>query len=190
MWWNKAATSGLYVVTLLLVLAALLTSVRAIAADWTEREFAKFRLVPDSSAINGSTEVLMGLEIDLETGWHFYSKDAGEFGVAPKFDWTASRNLVSAMIYWPEPTRIVYSTDPPVSVLGYNEALLLPIVLETRSTSDDLDVRLTLEYALCSDFCVMDTVKLGLMLPAGEGRTTPYSSRLERALANANAATR
>lgn len=157
------------------------------AMDWTEREFARFRLLPDRTTTNGHSEILIGLEVNLEAGWHFYSEDPGEFGVAPKFDWRASRNLARAKVYWPEATRIDYSIDPPVGVMGYYEELLLPIVLETASVNDDFDVRLVLEYAVCNDYCIVDTVSLGLILPAGAGEPTRYNERLRHALAKAKA---
>ena len=59
--------------------------------------------------------------------------------------------------------------------------------METKSLNEDLNVRLNLEYAVCNDICVIDTVILNLLLPAGEGKATSHSLRLEQALASATA---
>ncbi len=162
---------------------------RTIAADWSKREFAKFRLLPNPPAVDNSAKVLIGLEINLASGWQFYSKNPGAYGIAPKFDWSPSRNLSSASVHWPEPTPYVYSTKPPVSTLGYKGSVLLPIVLEAEKVGRGFDLRLILEYAVCEDYCVIDTVDVRLGLPAGRGKASPHSERLKQALTDASAGT-
>jgi suppressor for copper-sensitivity B len=161
------------VVLLALAIATAGLTDRAIATEWTEREFARFRLLAETTATAGRRQVLIGLE--------------GDFGVAPVFDWAASRNLARALVHWPEPRRVVYSTDPPVSLMGYKQALLLPIVLATESADQDAVIRLSLDYALCEDICIVDSVNLSLALPAGAGETTRHGPRLRKALADAKA---
>jgi len=167
------------------ILASLQLTAAAIPSEWTQREFAKFRLLPNWTAVGGLDEVLIGLEVDLEPGWQFYSMNPGEFGVAPKFDWTKSHNLANVSIHWPKPTRYRYSIDPPASTLGYKGSLLLPVVLEPETVEEDLEVRLALEYAVCDEFCIIDTVGLRLRLPVGRSATTRHSARLQRALQEA-----
>jgi suppressor for copper-sensitivity B len=175
------------VVLLALAIATAGLTDRAIATEWTEREFARFRLLAETTATAGRRQVLIGLEVDLQPEWIFSSKDPGDFGVAPVFDWAASRNLARALVHWPEPRRVVYSTDPPVSLMGYKQALLLPIVLATESADQDAVIRLSLDYALCEDICIVDSVNLSLALPAGAGETTRHGPRLRKALADAKA---
>lgn len=174
-------------VVLALAIAAAGMSDRAVASEWTEREFARFRLLAETTAIDGDDQVLIGLQVDLQPGWIFSAQDPGDFGVAPVFDWAASRNLARALVHWPEPRRVIYSTDPPVSLLGYKEALLLPIVLATESADQGAVIRLSLDYALCEDICIVDSVNLSLALPAGTGETTRHGPRLRKALADAKA---
>lgn len=173
-----------------LVMAFIQVTGTTLASEWTEREFAKFRILPKTTTVDRSDEVLIGLEIDLEPGWQFYSENPGEFGVAPECDWTASHNLAEASIYWPKPTRYLYSTDPLVTTLGYKGLTLLPVVLEPEQASEELTVRLDLEYAVCAEICIFDAVDLQLTLPAGRGETTRHGERLEQALADAQAADR
>lgn len=157
------------------------------ASDWTAREFARFRLVSEATATAGGGDVLIGLEVDLGAGWVFSAEAPGDFGVAPVFDWSASRNLAEARPYWPSPERVAYSETPPVSLRGYREALLLPIVATVVSGDRDLELRLRLDYALCHDYCIVDTVELRLALPAGAGEATLHGPELRRALAEAKA---
>lgn len=172
-----------------LVFASFQWTDAAVGSEWTQREFAKFRLLPSTTTVDTSSEVLIGLEIDLDPGWQFYSESPGEFGVAPTLDWTASRNLATASVYWPEPTEYLYSTDPPVRTLGYKGFLLVPVVLVPEQVSEEFDIRLVLEYAICDEFCIIDTVGLRLTLPAGRGKTTRHSERLQQTLADAKEGT-
>ncbi len=167
------------------LLACLAMMDTAEAAGWTEQEFARFRLLPGATAAGDAGEILIGLEVELQPGWQFYSEDPGPYGVAPVFDWSASRNLARAAIHWPAPTRYVYSSDPPIDTLGYKDALLLPVLLEPRAAGEALQVRLSLEYAVCEAYCVIESVELRLALPAGRGEATPHAGRLEEALAQA-----
>lgn len=170
-----------------LVVAFLQLANAAVGAEWTEREFAKFRLLSSTTAVGISSEILIGLEIDLEPGWQFYSEDPGEFGVAPTLDWTASRNLANTSVYWPTPTEYIYSTEPPIKTLGYKGSLLVPVVLELVQVSEAFDVRLALEYATCDEFCVIDTVELRLAVPLGRVQVSHHGERLQQALAEARA---
>lgn len=149
---------------ILAVLAAVILTCQlagpAEGSEWTIREFAKFRFSSDAATADASGKILIGLKVELAPGWQFYFKNPGRFGVPPKFNWSASRNLAKVSVHWPQPTRFTYAADPPISTLGYKGSLLLPIVLELANPDDEAELELTLEYAVCNDICVIDTVVL------------------------------
>ncbi len=51
---------------------------------------------PDGSRI-------AAIAIDLAPGWYTYWRIPGEAGIAPRFDWSRSRNLASVAAEWPRP---------------------------------------------------------------------------------------
>ncbi len=159
----------------------------ALAADWTEREFARFRLLPGVTAVEAARDLLVGLEVELAPGWQFYSENPGDYGVAPRLDWSASRNLAEAEIHWPAPKAYIYGSDPTVSTLGYKDSFLLPLALVAERSGEALDLRLALDYAVCEAFCVVDRVELRLTLPPGRPEATGHDARLRRALGEARA---
>ena len=183
----RVGAGGLLLRLLPLLFAACLWPAAAPGSDWTEREFASFRLLPGTTAVADSRDLLVGLEIELAPGWQLYSEDPGEFGVPPVLDWSASRNLAKAAVFWPAPTAYVYSTDPPIRTLGYKGSLLVPLALEAAAAGEAFDLRLALEYAVCEEFCIVDTVELRLALPPGPGAPTRHAARLRQALAAAKA---
>ena len=168
----------------MLLLALIRTTGEGLADDWAEQEFAKFRLLGSSTAMDRSGAALIGLEVKLESGWQFYYESPGEFAVPPEFDWSASRNLASAVVEWPRPAEYHYGETPAISTLGYKDAVLLPIEVEALAADRDLEVHLNLSYAVCEEICVADQVALRLIVPAGPGHPTPHGLRLERALAD------
>lgn len=172
------------------ILMFLWSSTGAFAADWTKREFASFRFLPTTTAVEGSGELLVGLEVELAEGWQFYTENPGEYGVAPVFRWSGAWNLARVTLHWPKPRKFLYSSDPPVSTLGYKGSLLLPIVLELEDSSERLVLRLDLEYAVCDEFCIIDEVSLSLTLPAGRGRSTRDLARVQAALKEARTVAR
>lgn len=171
----------------LLLLALLHRPEAAAGAEWTEREFASFRLLPGTTAVEASRDLLVGLEVALAPGWQFYSETPGEYGVAPIFDWSASHNLAEASLHWPAPTAYAYSGDPTIRTLGYKGSLLLPVAVVADRAGEAFELRLALEYAVCEEFCIVDTVELHLDLPPGRAEATPHAARLRQALAAAKA---
>ena len=169
----------------LLLLALLQRPEAAAASEWTEREFASFRLLPGTTAVEASRDLLVGLEVVLAPGWQFYSETPGEYGVAPIFDWSASRNLAEASLHWPAPTAYAYSGDPTIRTLGYKDSLLLPVAMVADRANQAFEFRLALEYAVCEEFCIVDTVELHLDLPPGRAEATRHAARLRQALAAA-----
>ena len=134
----------------------------------TEREHVKFRLKASEVGRNTTLARGLGLDIQLDAGWQFYSENPGELGVAPKFDWSESRNVRAVSIQWPEPTRYVYSEDPPLSTLGYRDSVFLPIRITQKEPDRPSKVHLRLSYAICNDYCISDRVKLQVGLPPGD----------------------
>ena len=177
---------------LLLCLALLLPMLlprpgAAVGSEWTEREFASFRLLSGTTAVEAARELLVGLEVELAPGWQFYAENPGDYGVAPRFDWSASRNLSQASIHWPAPTAYTYGSDPAIRTLGYKDAVLLPVAVVMERAGEAIELRLVLEYAVCKEFCIVDTVELRLALPPGPAEPTRDHARLRRALAAAMA---
>ena len=170
-----------------LVVAFFQVTGTTVASEWTEREFASFRLLPGTTAVEASRDLLVGLEVALAPGWQFYSETPGEYGVAPIVDWSASHNLAEASLHWPAPTAYAYSGDPTIRTLGYKGSLLLPVAVVADRAGEAFELRLALEYAVCEEFCIVDTVELHLDLPPGRAVATPHAARLRQALAAAKA---
>ena len=158
----------------------LVSAVTAGADERANREHVHFCLSPDGSTHETSTVDRIGLDIRLDAGWQFYAEHPGDFGFPPRFDWSISKNVKALTIQWPEPTRYVYSEDPPINTLGYKDAVFLPIQITRGESERPAHVHLTLDYSICNDYCISDRVELQTALPSKEpkrarSRTMPAS---------------
>ena len=132
------------------------------SAEWTEREFAKFRMLLAEDAGRSSGKVLAGLEVALKPGWQFYHEKPGEYGVAPKFDWSESRNVKAVYLHWPPPKEFRYSVNPPVITRGYIDSFIIPANFTVSARDAETEIQVHLEYAVCNEFCIVDEVRLSM----------------------------
>ncbi|SDZ82088.1 protein-disulfide reductase DsbD domain-containing protein [Rubrimonas cliftonensis] len=102
---------------------------------------------------------MSGLSFELAPGWKTYWRAPGEAGVPPMFDWSASRNLASISVEWPAPQ--IFDTYG-MTTLGYADAVTLPLRVRAADPSAPVALRLTLDYGVCSDICVLEQAVVAL----------------------------
>lgn len=122
---------------------------------------------------------LVGLHIDLKDGWKTYWRSPGEAGLPPQFDWSDSRNLARAQVFWPAPDRIqAYGGE----VYGYSEEVVLPIVLVPQDPAQDVEAQLNVDYLICDEVCVGVNAQLTLKIPAQSAAETAYAPLISQYL--------
>ncbi len=150
----------------LLLLAALVGAAPAAAAatDWVGNQHAAVRLITATDAVSGASPVEAGLEFRFAPGWHGYWRTPGDAGIAPVIDWSASPGLKIATIAWPAPTRLVVSN---LQNSTYEGEVALPVALTFADPRGAVDIRVSVDYAACSNICVPYHADLSLTLPVG-----------------------
>jgi len=121
------------------------------------------------------------IEIDLPPGWHTYWRVPGEAGVPPAFDWTGSTNLAAVRYEWPRPAMI---ESYGMRSFGYEDRLVLPVLLTPRDPAAPIDVALALSFGVCNDVCMAETARIIARLSpdaAPEGRALIEAALAERA---------
>jgi DsbC/DsbD-like thiol-disulfide interchange protein len=119
------------------------------ASPWDGNDRAAVRLIAGSSGVEEFTRA--GIEIRLKPGWHTYWRYPGDAGVPPRFDFTGSQNVDTVRVLWPAPRRL---TEEGLSVIGYTEDVILPLVIVPRDRTRPATLRLSMEYAVCERLCV------------------------------------
>ena len=101
-------------------------------------------------------QVLHGLKVDLEPGWHAYWKSPGEAGLSPDVR-IAGRNIRDGRAFWPIPERFDASGFETV---GYTRSFVVPITAEVDNPSQPADLAVEGTLYACSDACVPVPVDL------------------------------
>lgn len=143
----------------------------AIAGPWVEVHAARVRLVGGQTE-RGNARYLAGLEIVLDEGWKTYWRMPGDSGVPPTFDWGKSRNLASAEVLYPPPTRMPEAGGVAV---GYKGAVVIPIRVAPKDPDAPVQLQLALEFGICRDICIPAMVNLDLDLVPGAAGPPPQA---------------
>ena len=101
------------------------------------------------------------LDIDLGQKWKTYGRQASPTSIAPRFDWSQSKNLKKARVDFPKPRLFTLFGG---KMIGYQGRLILPIHLVRRDDSAPLDLNLLFSYAICDEICVPLQQRLRLTL--------------------------
>jgi len=153
----------------------------ALSGEWQRKAEVSVRLVSGVEGTGNAVEIPLGLDIDLEPGWHTYWRSPGETGLPPQFDWSASLNetgnLESVQILYPTPKRI---QEQSLETAGYDADLLLPIIAQVREPGRPLKISASLDILVCNKICVPRRFDLRLDIPSGEAATSPEYAYIEK----------
>jgi DsbC/DsbD-like thiol-disulfide interchange protein len=125
--------------------------------QWADGHASRARLV--AGPLVGSGQRIVGVQIELEPGWHTYWRFPGDSGVPPAFDWSGSVNAVDAAVEWPAPKSI--GDDFGVSI-GYTDEVVFPVVVTPERAGEMVSLALELDYAVCAQVCVPQSSALSL----------------------------
>jgi DsbC/DsbD-like thiol-disulfide interchange protein len=151
------------------------------ASSWDGDSRGAIRLIAGSWQDRASAPVRAGIEIRLKPGWHTYWRYPGDAGVPPRFDFSGSRNVGAVTVLWPAPRRMA---EQGLSVIGYAEDVILPLLVLPRSRAEPVTLRLKADYALCEKLCLPSQAALALTLgkqnSPWDGALTEASARVPK----------
>jgi suppressor for copper-sensitivity B len=151
------------------------------SAGWQGTEDASARLFTGQTQLDAMGRIWLGVEIKLAPGWKTYWRNPGESGAPPRFDWQGSQNLDRVEVRWPAPHRF---SSFGFDSFGYDDGVVLPVLLQAAAPGQPLRARLNLEYMVCKNICVPMQAKFDLNLPAG-GAATKSAAPVVNARVNA-----
>ncbi|MGB3627225.1 MAG: protein-disulfide reductase DsbD domain-containing protein [Henriciella sp.] len=121
-------------------------------------------------AIPGET-VWLGFEFEMDPKWHIYWLNAGDAGIPPEMFWSDQTTLDAAAIReisWPLPEEIPV-VEGEIMDYGYSNTVVLPFPVEIPDdASDTIRFDGTLDYLICEDICIPESVDLTLYLDVGD----------------------
>lgn len=143
----NASTTGFGAISLIRLLAALCMLLFAAPAL---AEGVRVSLVDAGYGRSGS-QILYGLKIDLDKGWHSYWISPGETGLPSRIETENRVNAGAADVLWPLPERFEVSGYETV---GYRSSFVVPFTVPVDDASKETIFRLKGTIYACNDVCV------------------------------------
>ncbi len=151
----------------------------AASSEWFDTKGAKMRLItavrPESQMIEAA------LEVKLEKGWKTYWRSPGESGIPPYFDFSASSNILDAVVTFPTPS---YFNELGIEIVGYKNRVIFPISLKLSAVDQPTVLELKTVIGICGEVCIPVQANLSVTEPGNLGPTFDVSRALNDAKAS------
>src|SRR5467141_2617792 len=148
--------------SLFMVVLLLLPDLRASAASIPH---GTVDLVAENQWIAPGRQTYLGLNFQLEKGWHIYWINPGDSGQPPRVQWHLPDGLSAGEIEWPAPRRLGAST---IVDFGYDGAVMLLVPVRASSTlptNQAAQIAADLRVLVCREICVPGKANISLALP-------------------------
>lgn len=161
---------------------------------WVANDQARVRLLaaraagPADAAKGLDSGIDLGLEFELEPGWHVYWKNSGDAGYPPRLDFARTPALAGAELHFPAPQR--YDLPGGLVSFGYEESVIYPISPRMAAAEGEPvpPVQARLDYLVCRAECVPHTAELTLDFEAASRGAGPDGAAAAARLAAAREA--
>ena len=166
-----------------------LSAIMAAHADPVDGGHARVELVSERETATPGETLWLGLSFEMDPNWHIYWLNAGDAGIPPSIRWTEDTSLEPSAFgdfRWPLPELIPVVEDE-IMDYGYSGTVVLPFPVTIPAGADDA-VRLSAEvnYLICEEICIPETVELELFVDVGETQVPDRANagRIAAALAD------
>jgi suppressor for copper-sensitivity B len=151
-----------------LALAGFSLPLHALSSPWFETPQGRVRLLSAwKAAPQELVDPRLGLEFELQPGWHVYWKNPGDAGYAPVLEAIPPTDLEAVRLRYPAPQRFLLPGG--LEAIGYEDTVVYPLEAALRPQGGATSpIRLRLEYLICADTCIPYRAELGLELPRGQ----------------------
>jgi hypothetical protein len=153
---------------------AMLVTTMPVAAESPILGLDSIGMIAGWRQANGSH--MAAVDIQLEKGWKTYWRVAGGGGIPPQFNWSKSENIKGYDVKWPAPSVF---RDYDQQTIGYQDALILPIVFHPIDANKPMRVSGTIDFGVCENVCVPVQSTLNATLPP---RVAVGKSTIKKAL--------
>ncbi|HUS53875.1 MAG TPA: protein-disulfide reductase DsbD domain-containing protein [Thermohalobaculum sp.] len=137
-------------------------SVLSQAVVSTGESFVQVSLLPGRAEPDGAR--MIGLVVDIAPHWKTYWRNPGAAGIPPQFDWSKSRNLGSAEVFWPRPG---FFDSFGLTTLGYSGQVVFPVRLVPSEPGQAIEIDLGLALGVCRDICVLEETAVQARIEPG-----------------------
>ena len=154
----------------LLVTAAPAASSTASGAPFEGKPRVRATLVSDVTQVQPGGSFRLGVQLQMDRGWHVSWKNAGEAGLPTEVVWDAPRVMVGDLA-WPAP-GVHRSPDGTFTSYGYgDEAVLFANARAQADVQPPLTVVATVQVLVCQIQCIPARLELTRVFGVGPRQT-------------------
>lgn len=148
---------------LALLIVALFLSTASAQAD--ANGHAEVQLIAETTSIAPGRPFWVGMQFQIEQGWHLYWRNPGDAGLGPDVAWHLPDGWTAGEIQWPYPKRV---DAPPITSYAYTgEATLLVEITPPKDLKpgDRPTLRADVFWLACKEACVAGNAEVQLSFP-------------------------
>jgi len=136
------------------------------AASWLHAQAAPqttVTLISENSAAAPGSQVSVGIQFQLEPGWHIYWMNPGDAGQAPSVQWALPAGWTASALDWPAPFRL---TNAAGVDYGYEGQVTLLTKLKVPATAKPgpANLRADVKWLVCKEQCIPQKTQAQLNL--------------------------
>lgn len=140
-------------------------------------------LLAAQPAVSPGQEIWLGVRQQIIPHWHTYWRNPGDSGQATSIRWQLPAGSRIGPIQWPLPQRLQMG---PISNFGYAGEVTLLSALKVpadQPVGQPLQVSATVDWLVCEEECIPESVELSLSLPViAQADAVPPPAPIQRAL--------
>jgi len=124
------------------------------------------QLISEVRSFEPGKPFTVGIQMQMDKGWHIYWKNPGDAGIPPKIEWVLPKGFTAGEMQWPVPEKI---STPPLMSFGYEgSALLLVDILAPQNlpAGEKVTLKAKVEWLECSDICLPASDEVSITLRA------------------------
>ncbi|MGB4102095.1 MAG: protein-disulfide reductase DsbD domain-containing protein [Alphaproteobacteria bacterium] len=137
------------------------------------------RLISGVNGVGNLSEIPVGLDVTLNSGWHTYWRSPGDAGMPPQLSWQGSDyhsvNVAGVALHYPVPERHIIAG---LETIGYDGHLIFPLNVTPQNPGQPVELVGKLTLLVCSDICVPNDFDLQLKIPAGAATPSAAADQL------------
>jgi DsbC/DsbD-like thiol-disulfide interchange protein len=171
------------------LLASTSLAVPAMVAAVPQEEAPKVRatLVAEHETVAPGQTAWVGVQMEIEKGWHTYWNGRNQTGTPPIIKWKLPEGFKAGDIQWPGPTRYI-AYDSLDHIHEGRVLLMVPIeVPASAKPGSRVELSAQCMFVVCKEVCLMEraspSLTLAIAQPNGTPKPTPAAKDFEKARA-------
>ncbi len=144
------------------------TSAAGIAPTPAPEVHVNVKMLADVKAVQAGHPFKLGVELEMDPGWHTYYKECGDAGMPTKIKWSLPPGFTASELLWQKPTRF---DEGGIVTYGYAGKTLIAANITPPATLKDgaqlkFDAEVT--WLSCKEICLPGNGPASLTLSVGK----------------------